>query len=263
MSEARFRRLVESNIIGVNVVDYSGRIIEANDAYLTMVGYTREELIRGQLRWDRMTPPEYRDRDEHAIRELKRSGACTPFEKQLLAKDGRRFPVMLGAALLEGSQDQCVAFILDLTEQKRAEEALAQLLEREQAARREAETANRAKDEFLATVSHELRTPLTAILGWSRLLRTAGLEGEQAARAIETIERNARIQTKLVEDILDVSRIITGKLRLHIRPVNLPGITGAAVDAVRPAADAKIFTWKSLWTQTSDPSPEIRIEYSR
>jgi signal transduction histidine kinase/DNA-binding response OmpR family regulator len=114
-----------------------------------------------------------------------------------------------------------------------------QLFAREQAARAEAEAANRAKDEFLATVSHELRTPLMAMVGWVQLLRAAPLDEALRARAIETISRNARVQTQLVDDLLDVSRIISGKLRLEPRPVDLPVVVSAAVDAVRPAAEAK------------------------
>jgi signal transduction histidine kinase/ActR/RegA family two-component response regulator len=104
---------------------------------------------------------------------------------------------------------------------------------------REVQEANRAKDEFLATVSHELRTPLTPMLTWVRLLRTARLDQATGARALEAIERNARVQAQLVEDLLDVSRIVTGKLRLEARAVELEGIAEAALDAVRPAADAK------------------------
>ncbi|MGH7263329.1 MAG: ATP-binding protein, partial [Candidatus Rokuibacteriota bacterium] len=114
-----------------------------------------------------------------------------------------------------------------------------ELFAREQAARAEAEAANRAKDEFLATVSHELRTPLMAMVGWVQLLRAAPLDEAMRARALETISRNARIQTQLVDDLLDVSRIISGKLRLEPRPVDLAAVVAAAVDAVRPAAHAK------------------------
>ncbi len=113
------------------------------------------------------------------------------------------------------------------------------LLEREHEARLRAEEASRLKDEFLATVSHELRTPLKAILGWAHMLRSGQLGAEGAARAIETIERNARSQAQLVEDLLDVSRIITGKLRIDVRPVDPNSVIEAAVDAVRPAAEAK------------------------
>jgi signal transduction histidine kinase/ActR/RegA family two-component response regulator len=113
------------------------------------------------------------------------------------------------------------------------------LLTREQMARAEAESANRFKDEFLATVSHELRTPLNAIIGWSHLLRNGSIDGATATRGVETIERNARAQAQLIEDILDVSRVITGKLRLNIGSVDLASVINAAIDSVQLAADSK------------------------
>jgi signal transduction histidine kinase/ActR/RegA family two-component response regulator len=112
-------------------------------------------------------------------------------------------------------------------------------LEAERRALREAEDANRTKDEFLATLSHELRTPLTAILGWARMLSGGQLDEANTARALATIERNAKAQSQLIEDILDVSRVITGKLRLEVQPVNLASVIEAAINAVLPAADAK------------------------
>jgi CheY-like chemotaxis protein len=113
------------------------------------------------------------------------------------------------------------------------------LLERESTARASAEESNRLKDEFLATVSHELRTPLTAILGWSRMLQSGSLETDVAARAIETINRNARSQAQIIDDILDVSRIITGNLYLELHPVELEPVLEAAINVVRPTAEAK------------------------
>jgi PAS domain S-box-containing protein len=128
----------------------------------------------------------------------------------------------------------------DIDHQKRVEEAHAALLLREQEARAQLEAANRSKDEFLATVSHELRTPLNAILGWTRMLQNGAVEGgDRLQRALETIERNARMQTQLVDDILDVSRIIAGKLRVQVRHIDLRSVILSAVDAVRPAAEAK------------------------
>ncbi len=114
-----------------------------------------------------------------------------------------------------------------------------QLYEQTKAAREQAEEANRLKDEFLATVSHELRTPLNAMLGWTRMLRTGKLDEETNTRALETIERNAKSQAQLIEDLLDVSRIISGKMRLDVQPVDLAPVIQAAIDSVRPAADAK------------------------
>lgn len=121
----------------------------------------------------------------------------------------------------------------------RFEQERQQLLEREQAARGQAEEASRLKDEFLAVLSHELRTPLNAILGWAQILRGGGISTDRVARALGVIERNARTQAQLIGDLLDLSRIITGHLRLHFRPVQLAQIVKAAIDVVHPAADNK------------------------
>jgi PAS domain S-box-containing protein len=131
---------------------------------------------------------------------------------------------------------------VDISAPKQAEVEREEMLEREQQLRAEAENANRLKDYFLATVSHELRTPLNAILGWATMLRSNKLNVETAAQAIEIIERNARSQNQLIADLLDVSRIVTGKLTLDIRPVELGPLLDAALDVVRPAADAKQIT---------------------
>jgi len=132
-----------------------------------------------------------------------------------------------------------LSLVLDVTARRSAEDERAASLVRERDARRHAEEADRLKDEFLATLSHELRTPLTSILGWSSMIRNGEVEGPSAARAIETIERNARSQARLIDDLLDVSRIITGNLRLDLHPLNFAPIVDAALDALRPTADAK------------------------
>ena len=132
-----------------------------------------------------------------------------------------------------------LSLVLDVTARKLAAEERVQSLVREREARRQAEEADRLKDEFLATLSHELRTPLTSVLGWATLLRTGEVEETHIPRAIETIERNARSQARLIDDLLDVSRIITGNLRLDLRPINLAPIVEAAIHALRPTAEAK------------------------
>jgi PAS domain S-box-containing protein len=124
-------------------------------------------------------------------------------------------------------------------ERKRAEEERSRLLESERQARLSAEQANRLKDEFLATLSHELRTPLTAIIGWSRMLQDGQLDSEAQERALTTIQRNALLQSQLIEDVLDVSRIVSGKMRLEVRPIEVSSVIEAAVEAVLPASDAK------------------------
>ena len=138
-----------------------------------------------------------------------------------------------------GNLVSVLSLVLDVTARKATEDDRAALLIRERDARKHAEEADRLKDEFLATLSHELRTPLTSILGWASMIRNGEVEGANASRAIETIERNARSQARLIDDLLDVSRIITGNLRLDLHPLNLAPIVEAAIDALRPTADVK------------------------
>lgn len=144
------------------------------------------------------------------------------------------------APLLENQQViGTITVIDDVTERIAYEAQLIQLFDRERAARKEAETANRAKDEFIATVSHELRTPLNAIAGWVQILGKQGLDADFFTQGLETIERNVKSQARIIEDILDISRIITGKLKLEVTRVNLAPLLEAAMDTVRLAADAK------------------------
>jgi signal transduction histidine kinase len=126
--------------------------------------------------------------------------------------------------------------VADITERKRSEELL---LMAEQDARRAAEEASRMKDEFLATVSHELRTPLTAIVGWAQVLREGGLSASDVQRALASIDRNARAQSQLISDLLDVTRIVSGKLRLELQALHVGHVVEAAADTVRPVAAAK------------------------
>ncbi|WP_071187381.1 PAS domain S-box protein [Trichormus sp. NMC-1] len=490
-SESKFRRLKTSNIIGVILADMNGRILEANEAFLNIVGYTQEDLLTGKLLWKEMTPPEYWEQSDRMALQIKTTGVCQPFEKQYIRKNGSRVSILLGLAALGNNSEQVIGFVVDLSERKQIEESLRQreeqlrlitnalpvqisyvdaqqryrfnnkryeewfdisttqmygkhlkeilgesmyqsiypyietvlsgeqvtyetqlhkkdgrkyhtsvtyvpqfnqqgdvegfvalirditqekqaevaikqseerfrqltekarvipweadpntgnftyvgpqteeilgyplsdwyqnnfwpehihpedqewavqycrnssltldnyefeyrmfaadgrivwlydivnvlrdenrpqllhgfmiditerklaeqerekLLEREQAARAEAEAVNRIKDEFLATLSHELRTPLNAMLGWTQLLRSRTFDESTTVRALETIDRNSRTLAQLIEDVLDVSRIIRGKLRLNLRPVELVPLVEAAIDTVRPAADAK------------------------
>src|SRR5262249_13536320 len=119
--EAKIRRLVESNIIGIFIWDLDGGISEANDAFLRMIGHDREDLVAGRLRWIDLTPPEWGGRDAQLVRELKVTGSLQPFEKEYFRKDGSRVPVLIGVATFAEGGNQGVAFVLDLTERKRAE----------------------------------------------------------------------------------------------------------------------------------------------
>jgi signal transduction histidine kinase/DNA-binding response OmpR family regulator len=150
------------------------------------------------------------------------------------------------ATLYAEAQNHAKELRMEMAVRKQAEEERARLLIREQAARAEAEAANRGKDEFLAVLSHELRTPLTAILGWGHLMRTRKLEPEDLSRALDTIERNARSQAQLIDDLLDVSRIITGKLEIESGAVELSWIIQSALDSMRPAAEAKNIHFETI-----------------
>ena len=134
----------------------------------------------------------------------------------------------------------------DISERKQIESELAQLLEREQAARAEAEAANRKKDEFLAIVSHELRSPLNSILAWTQLLQTRKFDQITTDRALETIKRSVKLQNQLIEDLLDISRIIQGQLRLDVRPIELVPTIEATISMVLPSCDAKSIKIESL-----------------
>jgi PAS domain S-box-containing protein len=164
----------------------------------------------------------------------------------LRTRDGREIPIEDSAAPIHASGDSgligVVLVFRDCTLQRDQERRRAALLAREQAAREEAEGLSRAKDEFLATLSHELRTPLNAILGWAQMLRRGQVEGNARTRAMEIIERNARVQAQLVDDLLDMSRVVRGRVHLEMRDVKLAPIVEAVFDSVRPAADAKDIT---------------------
>jgi PAS domain S-box-containing protein len=171
-------------------------------------------------------------------------GHGTEYEAQYrtVSKDGRfRWIRAMGRAFRNSSDGilQFDGITLDTTSQMSATAERAALFEAEQSARQQAERTSRMKDEFLATLSHELRTPLNAILGWTQILRATTAPGHESLTAIETIERNARAQTRIIEDLLDMSRIISGKVRLDVQPVELPRILEAAIETIRPAAEAK------------------------
>jgi two-component system CheB/CheR fusion protein len=225
-SEGRLRRLVESDLLGVIFSDEAGNILEANDAFLAMVGATREDLRSGGVKWGEMTPPEYFPLDLQGIAEAKARGACTPYEKEYVRKDGTRVPILIGYALLEGPGEEFVCFILDLTAQKRLEEELRhrtdQLVE-----------AGHRKDEFLAMLGHELRNPLAPIRNCLHLLQSPHLTEEQEKRALRTIERQVFHLTRLVDDLLDIARVSRGKILLRRERLDLVETVRAMVEDQR------------------------------
>ena len=235
-SETRFRALTDSMPQCVWAAHKDGEIYFCNRVWTEYAGPDA-----GITFFDAVPDDEIPDLRE-AWRAAVRGGQPLEREQRLRRHDGQwRWHLcrVVPERDERGAVVGWIATATDIDQQKRIENANAQLLLSEKEARSQAEIANRTKDEFLATVSHELRTPLNAILGWTRMLRTGAVEEKALARALETIERNARAQSQLIEDILDVSRIIAGKLRVHVRKIDLHAVVRGAMDAVQPAAAAK------------------------
>ena len=207
-----------------------------------MLGYNESEWLSTPNFWLSVVHPDDKERAAREATEKFASGKGGTSRFRWLHKDGRVIWVEAQSVPFSDESGRAVGMrgvTMDITAAVLAENERADLLRRESEARVEAEEASRLKDEFLATVSHELRTPLNAILGWSRLLRTGQLDLDGMTHAIEVIERNAGAQKQIIEDLLDVSRIITGKLRVNSVPVDLLLVIHAAIDVVRPAAEAK------------------------
>jgi PAS domain S-box-containing protein len=229
--EGHIRDLVESSIIGIFFWNLSGAISDPNDEFLRTVGYSRADHVLGRLRWNEMTPPEYVAADARAIDAIQAGRFCAPYEKEFYCKDGGRVPVLVGGTLLQGSKENGVAFVLDLTERKQAE--------REREARRAAEAANRAKSEFLSYISHELRTPLNGILGYAQILqRDPGLSERQLSR-LSVIQHSGEHLLALINDLLDLARIEAGKLELAATIVPLLEFLRNVTDVIRIEAKAK------------------------
>ena len=204
--EAKIRRLVEANIIGIFIWDLEGRILEANDAFLHMVGYDREDLVSGRLRWTDLTPPEWRDRDATALAELKATGTVQPFEKEYFRKDGSRVPVLIGAAMFEESGNEGVAFVLDLTERKRAEAARLKLEER----LRQAEKME-AIGRLAGGIAHDFNNVLGGIFAYGEMLYEEAPENSSRKRHARNLLNAAARGRALVEQILAYSRSQGGK----------------------------------------------------
>jgi PAS domain S-box-containing protein len=217
-----------------------GVITSWNPAAQRILGYAADEAVGKHIRL--IIPPDRWAEEEEVLARLRRGEKVDHFETVRRAKDGRMLNISLTVSPIRDAQGRIVGaskVARDITDRIRSERERERLLVSEKEARQEAEDANRLKDEFLAVVSHELRSPLNAITGWASLMRSGKLDQEQTARALETILRNAEAQNQLIGDLLDVSRIVSGKLRLNIRPFQLASVIEAAIEVVRPAAEAK------------------------
>ena len=251
--ESHFRSAFELSAVGQAMIDADRRYMLVNDRYCRMTGYAREELIG--LRPEDLTHPDDIVRDVALSSALLRGDVqAITSEKRYIRKAGDVLWVRVHATLFRDSAGGALgafAMIEDITSQKLAEQHRDELYARERAARLDAEEANRTKDEFLATLSHELRTPLNAILGWTQILRRKAVDQGRVDAALLALERNARKQAQLVDDLLDVSRIAAGRLKLKIERTRLGPILDAAAETIRPALDAKRLVFMT------DPEPSL------
>jgi PAS domain S-box-containing protein len=236
-AEEKVSRLLDAGIVGIVVVDEQ-RIIEANDHFLGMVGYTREELASGRLRWPEMTPPEYADLDAEVLGELRQRGVCAPFEKEYIRRDGSRLPILIGSAELQRDPLRWVSFILDLTERKHAEDEW------------------RA---FIDATAHDLRNPLTAVLGQTQLIqrrlrREGGLNAGDAETRLSAIASAAMRAASLIDDLIDTARLRAGQaLDMRPMPVNLRALVAAGVDEARRISVAHLVRFEA------EPEPLVVI----
>ncbi|MEH2198611.1 ATP-binding protein [Nostoc sp.] len=246
-SEEQFRNMADNAPFMVWVTDIAGYCTYLSKSWYDFTGQT-EEMGLG-FGWLNAVHPE--DYDEAKNIFLEANSYCSAFrmEYRLRRKDGV-YRWTIDAANpwfgVDGQLKGYIGSVIDITERKAAEAERDRLLQLEQAARTEAERANRIKDEFLAVLSHELRSPLNPILGWARLLQTREFHQTEIKKAIATIERNAKLQAQLIEDLLDVSRILQGKLNLNMFPVNLVLVIEAGLETVRLAAEAKDIQIKTM-----------------
>jgi PAS domain S-box-containing protein len=233
---AMLSAVVDASPLAIVVLDRDGVVRTWNPAAERLFGYPASDII-GTRAGD---GPAAFLREARLLERLARGESTSGLELGTARKDGTAIELSVFAASLSATGSPgYVALVEDISGRKRYERERADLLGRERDARREAEAANRLKDEFLATLSHELRTPLNAIMGWASMLRQQQLDDEGRARAVEIIERNAKSQQQLVNDILEVSRIIRGQLRLELTPVNVIDAVRLALESVMPTAATK------------------------
>src|SRR5262245_4220814 len=259
-SEERFAKAFHASpeaLVISRIAD--GVILEVNDSFVSLFGYDRSELIgKSTLQLSLYVDAEDRGR---ALKVLQEDGHLRDIEFKMKRKSGEPLLIQFSAEPLDLHGEHCwLAIGRDIAERKRAEKEREDLLLKEKAAREDAESANRLKDEFLGTISHELRTPLTAILGWARMLTEGTLQEPQMHHAFGVIQRSAESQAQLVDDILDTARIITGRFNLEVRPVEVGRILQVAVDVVRPSAEVKRIT---LQVVTDNQSSTVLGDASR
>jgi PAS domain S-box-containing protein len=255
--EEMFRSLSVCSPVGIFLTDTFGQCTYTNPRYQAIYGLTYEESLGDG--WTLAIHSEERQEVIANWYNISKKGQEYRGEFRICTHGGVERWVLMSSSPMLSDEQRVIGYVgtvEDITEQKKAAEEHIKFI-REQTARQEAETANRLKDEFLATLSHELRTPLTSILGWARLLRQRKLDEKAIFRALETIERNAALQAQLIDDILDVSRIIRGKLQLNLGRVNLASVVSAVIDSVHLEAENKKVQLQYVVESTSE-STEIQ-----
>ena len=255
-----YSRFFERVPLGLYRLNPEGEIIEANSTLAKMLGYQHQEDLQDQSIF------QYHHQPEAYLlwqQQLNQEQAVAEFEGQIKTLGGELIWVSHHAIAVKNAQNNLIGYegaMADITANKQAELERVELLRRERKAREEAETANRIKDEFLATLSHELRTPLNAIVGWVQLLQGGIMSETQRNKAIDVIARNANAQNQLIDDLLDVSRIIRGTMALKLEPTNLIQVVMASLDTVRPSAAAKNI---EIITQTECETVKVNADIKR
>ncbi len=225
-AERRFRRLSESGLLGIVVSNLARDVTDVNDAFLAMLGYDRDDLARGAIDWPAITPAEWKPADAQVVQELRATGVGPLREKEYLRKDGSRVPALVGSAVVDAATEETVSFALDLTDRKRAREAI---------------EANKLKSDFLANMSHELRTPLNAIIGFTELMHRGkvGAVSPQQSEYLGDVLVSGRHLLQLINDVLDLAKIEAGKMMFHREHVELARLVGEVRDVLRGMINAK------------------------
>ncbi|MEA3106206.1 MAG: hypothetical protein QOI88_811 [Gammaproteobacteria bacterium] len=253
--EARIRRLVDSNIIGILIVDSRGRIVDANQAFLDIVGYAREDLVSGRLRWRDLTPAEWRDADDRALADLKAAGTVQPREKEYFRKDGSRVPVLVGATAFGDGQDEGVAFVLDLTERKHVEGVL-----------RDAQT-NLAHvmrittlGELTASISHEVSQPLAAIVNAAaacqRWLGGSTPNLDEARSAVEWITKEANRASEVIRRV----RALANKTDIEKVPLDVNDLVREAIALVQRELTSHLVSLRMEFAPALPMIPGDRVQ---
>jgi PAS domain S-box-containing protein len=263
-AEAKFARAWDSGLLGVLVCDFHGNIRQANEGFLKTFGYTSEDLAAGLVRWNEMTPPEWRALDERAIAQLTATGEAQPWEKEYFHKDGSRVPVIVGVSVV--NDEETIAFVLDITERKHVD-ALRERSAELEAENRRIQEASRLKGEFLANMSHELRTPLNAITGFAELLldRDVAPDSPEHDEFLHDILTAGLHLQRLISDVLDLAKIEAGNLQFHPESIDVGQVIDEVCGVLRSVAterQVEIRTDVSVGNVTLDPGRLKQVLYN-